>query len=483
VTIAGGKIAAGLVLCAIGSAARAQTAVRCDVAPTTALGNAIASANPGAILAITGICQQQVAIASVLQWGLAITNSSGNTQAPLDTGDGIAGQVQIIGPIMVSINGIAIAGPATDQGYLSVVSVLGGHLVITNAQIANGWRNGLVAGAKGTVVATHTTIEGHGAANIAGEADGIRIMQGSALMLGDENSDGTVNAADAVTVTNNAGNGVVALGNSTVTIAGGTIQGNGANQLFLAGAAEASLFGAQVTQTAPSALPANFAIQAMQSSKLLLMQGASVQGGGGSGGALVTSSSSLAMIDSSIANSSAFPTLEASGSSNVLLSGGNTVTNGAPNGIAVEIDHSSSLMQTVIARLSAEFASAPLAPVAAADTIIGAGLIQEQSSMELGVGLVGGIAGLAWTGGITVVQNSAIRLSGGTSISGSVTLGQGSNGFFNVTKGGTNSVVGAVNCPWTAVPSSHLAGAANVSPSPLLAASLTSTTPNQCLPF
>ena len=157
-TIAGGKFATALVFCAIGFAARAQTAVRCDLAPTTALGNAIIDANPGAILAITGICQQQVFIASVLQWGLAITNSSGDTQATLDTADGIEGEVQIVGPMMVSINGIPLEGPASDQGYPSVVSVLGGRLAITNAKITSGWRNGLVAGAKGTVVATRTTI-------------------------------------------------------------------------------------------------------------------------------------------------------------------------------------------------------------------------------------------------------------------------------------------------------------------------------------
>ena len=483
-TNAGGRSATALVLCAIGLAAQAQTAVRCDIAPTTALGNAIVDANPGAILAITGICQQQVFIASVLQWGLAITNSSGNTQATLDTTDGIAGQVQIIGPIMVSINGIILEGPSSDQGYPSVVSVFGGHLVMTNAKITNGWRSGLVAGAKGTVVATQTTIEGQGAANIAGEADGIRVMQGSVLTLGDESGDGTVNAADAVTVSDNAGNGIAALGNSTVTVAGGMIQSNGANQLFLAGASEASLFGAQVTQTAPAALPGNFAIQAVQSSKLLLAQGTSVESGNVAGGVLASSSSSLAMIGSSVVNNrESSPALEASGSSNVLLSGGNTVTNEAANGIAVEIDHSSSLMQTVIAPLSAEFAGVPVAPVPAADTITGAGLIQEQSSIELGVGLVGGIAGLAWNGAISVMQNSAFRMSGGASISGSVTLGQGSNGFFNGANGGTNSVSGGITCPWVSVPSSHVAGAAKVSPVPLLAPSFVSATQNDCLPF
>jgi hypothetical protein len=484
VTIVGGKVAAAVVAWAIASAAAAQTPVPCDLAPTTALGNAVALANPGAILAITGICQQQVAIASVLQWGLTLTNHSGNPKASLDTDDGIAGQLQIVGPLQVAINGIKMVGPASDQGSVSVLYVRGGMVLISNVQIINGWRNGLVVDTRGSAVIKNTMIQGHGAANIAGEADGIRIMQGSALALGDEAGDGSINAADAVTIENNAGNGIAALGASTMTVAGATIQANGASQVFIAGASEANLVGTQVKQTAASTLPGNFAIQAMQSSKLLLMQGSSIQAGTSAGGVLTSSSSSLTTIGSTITNNSAAsPTIEASGSSNVLLAGGNIVANGAANGIAVEIDHSSSLMQTAVSALAAEFAGVPVAAAAAADTITGAGVIQEQSSMDLGVGLVGGLNGLVWNGTFMVAQNSSFRLSGGTSISGSVTLGQASNGFFNVSKGGTNSVAGGVSCPWATVPSSHVTGAASVSPSPAIAPSFLSATKGQCLPF
>lgn len=478
------KIAAALIACAIGPAAGAQTAVRCDLAPTTALGDAVALANPGEILAITGICQQQVAMASVLQWGLILTNHSGLPQSPLDAADGIAGQLQIVGPLQIAIDGITLEGPASDQGAASVVSVRGSMVTISNAQIINGWRNGLVVDAKGRAAITTTTIAGHGAANIAGEADGVRVMQGSALILGDEDGDGDVNATGGVIVANNAGNGIAALGASTMTIAGGSIQGNGASQVFIAGATEANLLGAQVTQTNASALPGNFAVQAMQSSKLLLMQGSTIQAGVFAGGVLVSSSSSLTMINSSVTNNNAaVPSIEASGSSNMLLAGGNTVTNGAANGMAIEIDHSSSLMQTAVSALSAEFSGLPVSAAAAADTITGSGVIQEQSSMDLGVGHVVGVNGLVWDGAIMVAQNSSFRLSGGTSISGSVTLGQGSNGFFNILWGGTNNVMGGVKCPWTLVPSSHISGAASVSPSPVMAPSFLSATKDQCLPF
>ena len=482
-TIAGGKIAAALAVCAVSSSAGAQTAVRCDLTPATALGNAVALANPGAILAITGICEQQVSIASVLQWGLSLTNRSGNPQAVLNSGDGIAGQLQIAGPLQVAINGITLEGPASDQGSPSVVSVSGGSVTIANAQVINGWRNGLVVDAKGSAIVTNTTIEGHGAAGIAGEADGIRVMHGSALALGAEASDGSVNPAAAVTVANNAGYGVAAFGASTTTIMGGAIEGNGASQIFIAGASEADIFATQVTQTAASALPGDFAVQAMQSSKLLLMQGSSIAAGTFGGGVLASSASSLTMIGSDLANGSvSTPTIEASGSSNVILAGGNIVTNDAANGIAVEIDHSSSLMQAPLSALHPEFAGAPAMVTAARDAITGAGLILEQSSLDLGVGLVDGADGLVWNGAISVAQNSSFRLSGGASISGNLALGQGSNGFFNVSKGGTNTVSGGVTCPWTLAPSAHIT-ASSLSPAPIIATSFLSATKNQCLPF
>jgi hypothetical protein len=237
-----------------------------------------------------------------------------------------------------------------------------------------------------------------------------------------------------------------------------------------------------VTQTGASTLPNNFAMQAMQSSRIMLMQGASVAGGAAAGGVLAMSSSSLTTMGSSIASAASWPAIEASGNSNVLLSGGNTVTNSAPGGTVVEIDHSSSLMQIAAAPLSPEFAGVPAIAPSTADGLTGMGLVQEQSSIDLGVGLVGGNAGLIWNGSIAVAQNSSFRLSGGVSISGGVTLGQGSNGFFNLAKGGGNSVIGGVSCPWVSVPSSHVTGGALSPPAPI-AHDLQSATKTQCLPF
>ena len=479
----GRKLAAILVAWAWASGAAAQTAVRCDLAPDTALNLAIAGANPGAILAITGLCKGNAAIASVLQSGLILTNHTGNPLQPLDANDGIAGQLKIAGPLQVAIDGIVLEGPATDDGSASVLLARGSTVTISNAQIVNGWRNGLVVAAKGSAAIANTTITGHGTANVPGEADGIRVMQGSALMLGAMGSDGSVDANAAVTVTNNAGSGIAAFGTSSVTVAGGTIDGNGASQVFVADGSEASLVGTQVTQTAASALPNDFAVQAMQSSRVMLMQGASVVGGTVAGGVLALSSSSLTIMGSTVANDTAgVPAIEASGSSNVLVTGGNSVTNTASGGTAIEIDHSSSLMQTASAPLSPEFAGVPAVTAIAADTISGLGLVQEQSSIDLGIGLIAGANSLLWNGSIAVAQNSSFRLSGGVAISGSVTLGQGSNGFFNSKAGGTNTVTGGLTCPWNAVPSAHVTGG-SLNPAPPVAADFQSATRNQCLPF
>ena len=242
---------------------------------------------------------------------------------------------------------------------------------------------------------TDTTISGNGAAGVAGEADGIRVSHSSTLALGGLNSDGSIDDSKSVIVESNAGNGIAAFGISAVTIAGGLVQGNGGAQLMIGDGSEASLAGATVTQTTAPALPMDFAVQAMQSSRLLLMQGASIAGGAVAGGILAMSSSSLTTIGALVTNDSGSQAaIEASGSSNVLLAGANTVANTAANGTAVEIDHSSSLMQLAAAPMSPEFAGAPATLASAADVVTGAGVIQEQSSIDLGMGLVGGVAGL-----------------------------------------------------------------------------------------
>ncbi|HXQ51162.1 MAG TPA: right-handed parallel beta-helix repeat-containing protein [Stellaceae bacterium] len=478
-------VAAVIALVTLAGPGHAQTAVPCDMAPTTALGDAIAIANPGAILAITGLCQQQVVVASALDWGITITNHTGLVLAALADGDGIEGQIRIAGPIQVAISGITLQGPASDPGYDSVVSVSGGATVsIANARIADGWRVGLLATANASATLSNTEVSGNGRANIAGMSDGVRAMDGARIVLGSAAADGTVAAASAVTIDSNAGNGISALSNSSVFMAGGTVTGNGASQVALEGASAAILLGTQIAQTAPSIWPQNFAIQIMHASKLLLAGGASVAAGTFAGGVLAGSASSFAMTGASVTNSgAAAPSVQATGSSNMILAGGNTVTNGVATGPAMQIDHSASMVQSLGASLAGQFPGAPAAAVPVADTIAGFGYVEDQSSMELGVGLIAGANSLVWTGTMIVTQNSQFRMSGGAAISGTLKLTQASNGFFTVVNGGTNTVSSQISCPWSVVPTSHIAGPTFVSPPPVLATSLASAGKTQCLPF
>ena len=238
------------------------------------------------------------------------------------------------------------------------------------------------------------------------------------------------------------GNAIVAVGSSTVRIEGG----------------------ATVTAL-DSGSPAAQAIVLAQGSSLLT-QGATIQ-----------------------ALDSAAATITAGENSVVALAGGNTicsVKSGAcdstTDGTALVIDHVSTLMQVP----AAEFGY-----TAAQDLIFGNATAQLQSTIDLGSGSVGGQPSIAWTvqnastGGIAVAQNSSFRLNGGVSISGTggVRLSQGSNGFFNISSGGTNSVSGGITCPFTAIAGAHVVGQTAVTPNVALATSFLGATTPKCLPF
>ena len=155
------------------------------------------------------------------------------------------------------------------------------------------------------------------------------------------------------------------------------------------------------------------------------------------------------------------PTIQASGGSSVFLAGGNLICNGTISsdfctpgtGTAIQIDHVSALMD--VAGQVADFNFPALG-----DVLFGSGSVQLQSTADLGTGNPGGSPSIMWTtgsGGITVLQNSSFRLQGGVQISGTVNLEQGSNAFFNKSRGGTNNVT-SILCPFVSIPSAHVGG-------------------------
>jgi hypothetical protein len=136
--------------------------------------------------------------------------------------------------------------------------------------------------------------------------------------------------------------------------------------------------------------------------------------------------------------------------STLLSLGGNTITNSASGGVAVSVSNASTFRE--------RNESAILFPLTA-DAITGAGSAQIESNIELGTG---GSTPSGWTGAITVAQNSSVRMDGGITVTGAVTITQGSNGFFNTADGGQNIVTGGVGCPWTDTAASRVAGNAKV---------------------
>ena len=494
-----GLVGAFLVV-AFAQGATAAVSVHCDISPTTALGNALATNNtPGTVFAITGMCQQSVQLtlnvvttAPIPSNVIILTNSFGSPTASFNPGDGIEGQVTISGATTALLNGISLAGTDTDTGLTSNVLVeLGASAVISNSHIDNGQRIGVLVIGSASAAITNTFIEGNGVAGIAGQNDGLRVADGSTALLGTVNNDGSINTAAAAVVDSNTGNGISVVGGSRLVIAGGGVGASGSieavtpnsgDQIFLAGGSVAGLYDVQVSQTPFTASPSGFTIEEEGASALLLADATSVDPGIDSGGIAVRATSSLTMNGATVFGTGSNPALtviEATGNSNVILAGGNTI-GGNYGATTFQIDHSSSLVQMRPGGLLPAISGVPIAGSTAAESISGPGLIQEQSSVDLGQGLVASSPSLTWTGSITAAQNSSFRLSGGVHITGSVQLSQGSNGFFNLANGGANNVDGGVTCRFSSVAAAHVTGANSVVPN--VATSAAPTSP-KCLPF
>ena len=486
---------------ALGGTAEAQSSVRCDLDPS-ALQSAVAANPPGTSFAITGLCQGSVTVGT----SLALLNHLGSDT--LQSGDGIQGELVITGSALVLIDGITLEGTASDTGLPDIVEVVGTPTVgIENSQIINGQRMGLNISGGATIVLANTTVSNNGIANVAGQNDGISALSAS-LVLGGTNSGGSVDPSQAVTVANNTGNGIGLFGHGHLAMAGGIIQGNGGNQVFLAGGSDIEVFGTQIFQGQTPAMPGAFAIQALGGSTVGLFSGSVVSGGGVAGAVLVASAGSLFMNGALIANTSlTVPTIQISGSSNGVLGGGNTIHNTQSGGTVLQIDHASSFQQVGLAGYMPELlAGIHIAP--APDALSGSAFVQEQSQFDVGMGTISGNPSLTWSvpagSCILVQQNSSLRLSGGVAIAGAapsacplngnavsskITIQQESNGFFNLSQGGSDEIDGGgnVSCAFAGMPNAHVTGKANISPpsaQPVvigsLAAALNATSPG-CL--
>ena len=327
---------------------------------------------------------------------------------------------------------------------------------------------------------------------VSGSAtSGIFAENGSSIRLG--TTDG--NAGNAVTIAGNGKNGDACPGFGILLTQGSTLEsfaatiggtgtandGNSQNtcgQILLQSGSSARIAGTSITQFTAS-LPA---VQALSGSSFLTTTNpvpTATTINSNVHGAILLGAVSSAVLNASTISSTgtSVPTIEAAGSSTLTLGGGNTISNTTGGGIVFQIDHSSSLFQVPAHQFG--FTDA-------VETVTGSASVQVQSSMDLGIGLVGGQPSISWSvpagDCILVQQNSSFRMSGGVAIAGAapaactlnggavtstIIIQQESNAFFNVGRGGTDVISGGggVSCIFAGMPNAHVTGKANISPS------------------
>ncbi|HXQ52409.1 MAG TPA: hypothetical protein VN802_15050 [Stellaceae bacterium] len=457
----------------------------------------------GDVIQINSICSEDILVRIP---GLTITNDSGSPDT-LTVGDGIQGQLEFAGVGNTVIDGILIgndSGPfalgAADIANLYVHD--GASVALKNSQVANGPFIGILVARSSAVSVIDATVSGNGNGMATDNANNMGILATSSATVVLGNGDGTGPA----TIETNAGSGVVVSDGSSLVVNAATIAGNateaggnGLAQVLLLGASSGFITGqnaAATTITAPSAGCCQ-AIFAGGASTLDVEQGAAIVGNKAHAAIALDASTLLlqgSVVSSGVGASSpgaSEPTIHGTGNSVVALAGNNNVCFGTPGpgatctansgGIALGVDHVSTLIQVP---------GKVLGYPSASDTVSGGGSVLLQSTVDLGLGLVSSgpslVPSLSWnTSGaaINVAQNSSFRLDGGTNITGALKLTQSSNGFFNQSSGGTNTVSGGVACNFNTVPATHVAGPTFVSPTLTLAGSMVSVPKGQCLGF
>ena len=388
----------------------------------------------------------------------------------------------------------------------------GATVLLKNSVVAGSKTSGIFLTRNSAISVVSSSIANNGQSGSDGQfASGVYADGGSSVRLGNPDGSGTVG------IGGNGNTGGVCPGYGVFLAEGGslisyaaTIGGAGTStdvnsqntcgQIMLQGASSARLLGTTVTQTT-----VNFAaIQAVGSSSFMTTKNAAsavTTISSGNNGAILLGGAASAMFNSSTISSTgtSVAAVEAAASSTVILASGNNVSAATAGGIAFQIDHSSSLSQ--IQGTNFGFTNS-------AETVTGSAFIQVQSSMDIGTGLVGGNPSMNWTvpsgSCILIQQNSSFRMSGGVAIAGApaaacalnggtvsttIVFQQESNGFFNLSRGGTDNIGGGggVSCLFAGMPNAHVTGKANISPAgaqPVIigswAAAATATSPG-CL--
>jgi hypothetical protein len=488
-----------------------------NTAGTSPVGTFTTSLSSGDLVEINDFCNQVVEIRTN---NVTLSGPAGNSAAPsgpptaFALTNGVSNQVLVAGAHGVIINDIMIGASAstvslTTSGFdfagdslLTIVD--GGQVDLVGAQIINSSTRGIYVDGNSEIRAVSSYIFENGIGN-TNQADnmGIYASGASSVFLG--KSSGT----DPTTVASNLGDGIRVAAASSLIVNAGTVTGNSQKQIFAVGSSSVVLNGGNaftsngnvplVSVSAASNTNTDISVAIEDGSSLLVENQASVSSGS-SGTTIAAYGSGTVMLEGSFI-SGGITTVQVTGGSLLALAGGNYICNGllttstltptctafsGASDVAIEVDHVGALDDL---GAIAGFNFAPQT-----DTITGPGVLQLQSTADLGAGQISGGPSLLWTtgsNGISVAQNSSLRLEGGVTITGAVDLAQGSNGFVNRTKtpGVTdpNTVTAGILCPFSVVPSSHLVIGTNSlaasTPATVLATSFTSATSPQCLPF
>jgi hypothetical protein len=446
-----------------------------------------------AILAGAGMARAQTVVDCTSNSG-ALSNTIFSSGQSYEVQGTCIGHVQVLrGAVLVAI------GPAPGGGEIQgTLFVAGAQFSLSNitvdgtgADTSENSGTGILNLADGTSfnnVVVQNFVSGRGV-----DVDGGNFQMDGGEIIGITDCAIFINSATVVDLSGNVeitGNSLSVDGNAqgglcvenggTVKISGANIHGNGG------GPAIAAIGGSVIAISGTFSSPANDPTTAkpfttpaivVQQGKLTFY-GGTVTGGGNASAIYAAPGSSIQMQGATVTDNDANdPTILVANGSALVSLGGNTISNTASGGTAISVTNGSSFQQRLEAALGTYIGNA-----AQADTITGAGIAEIESSMELGTGAS---AASTWNGSIDAAQNSSVRMDGGITVNGSVTLAQASNGFFNLGNTGSNVVTGGVLCPFSTNQAAHVTGSAKtvqLSPGGAIAVTF-GTAANDCLSF